>query len=325
MTPVASPALGFSLTLSAQPSEWSVAYTISNQDVDSSRLPVAPFPITATLTNGSATFTVSDTSKISVGMVVGGDGVVAGSKVLSFVTNTSVTIADPATVNGPNLIYFCTTYRDFKLGAQERVKEYGSYVFTEGRQAESGELTFNFGPLKSNALRDTPIKTWFREEEFYWPPVLLSNQVIIDNGTGGDPGAGNLVSIRNEALFTHRKYSGLTKFKVEQFFNALPWPDSFFDYISMSPTGFSYDYLVGRATVEECLHGTVGLIGYTFVSTHPRYPGVIITGRSINPTNFTSWQDHVIHADQTPRDGGFLMEVVTAIAPTSSQIPPWIT
>lgn len=52
-----------------------------------------------TLTSGSATATIASTTDIAIGMFVSGTGIPYGAKVVSFVTNTSVTLTSPAYVS----------------------------------------------------------------------------------------------------------------------------------------------------------------------------------------------------------------------------------
>lgn len=62
--------------------------------------PRNPVFLSGTLTNGSPTITVASTTGVFVGQQINGTGIPAGATVLSFVSNTSITLSANATLSG---------------------------------------------------------------------------------------------------------------------------------------------------------------------------------------------------------------------------------
>jgi hypothetical protein len=70
------------------------------QSITVAYAPRNPVFLSGTLTNGSPTIAVASTTGIFVGQQINGTGIPAGATVLSFVSNTSITLSANATMNG---------------------------------------------------------------------------------------------------------------------------------------------------------------------------------------------------------------------------------
>lgn len=312
---------GFDLVLAAEPSEFAVAYTISNINQTRGKIKQLrpPVRISTATTSGNSTVTMSDTTGLVKGMTALGSGIPVNANIISIVANTSVTLSQKATASATIDAVYAFTYFNFSEGQGERVDQFGDYIFTQNQQARAGELTYVFGPYKNDTDALVPIYDHYTEEDMGWPSVM-SNYLQHTHNTGtASP------SSQHQAIWLNHEYKGMTQYRIRQYFNAVPFPQSQFVTASMAPTAFSFNYLVDADSVGECLHNGISLEGIQFIGG-PN-DGVNILPVGIVATNFIQWADHFIHISQTRRVGGYFMETVEAKNPKTSltvnAIPNW--
>lgn len=222
-----------------------------------------------------------------------------------------------------------TTYRAFKWHTDPGGTEsFYDYIFSfPEEQTRDGMVGFNFAKSKTEAEKNTAVKTWKTFGNHYWPPVLKSVKFFQDrsfpvstNGTDGGVVLAARLYARIEyippasegTLFLHEVFTSPTPFSI----GPSPVP---------MPTAVSWDYHSSSGSFPECLHGKLVFPAMrTAYASYSSGGGAASAngaagGQVFPATNFETWQPYTSMEAQEQAHGAWVRTRVTVFPPAEPE------
>jgi hypothetical protein len=224
-----------------------------------------------------------------------------------------------------------TIYNQWKEAIHpQSSQDWGGYVYGDTVQASTGWLGFLWVKRKTETEKNTPYRTFTRNGNHRWPPVLYSLNFIQDasfpastNGPDGSIVRAPRVFVRQ--VFKPESNEG-SLFKYEYFLS-----DSKYEippYPAPQPQEVSYDFLGASGTFPECLHKKIvirpqrtAVAKYSIGGGEQGVGGGVLGGQLFPSTEpFEDWVPYVISDNQTFQAGQYNRERVTVYPPILDNI-----
>lgn len=192
-------------------------------------------------------------------------------------------------------------------------KGFGNHVLTDipGEEA-SGWVSFWFVKPKTTEEMAVPFREKADlEEGVDWPPVLtgLSWYSI---PRYQEPGGGDTYVERINWEPVFKRFDGLTQVVTREFFAPTKFEIEL--PLQMRPSGFIFDYVLGKFELERCLHSLL-VFSFSTGSSDWFYP-LLNSDLTVPATNVTDWPAEVVIADnQREVAGGYLRTQKVAMNP----------
>lgn len=224
-----------------------------------------------------------------------------------------------------------TLYRDWKPAEWPQASgDWGGYVYADSMPSPSDWLSFLWVKKKTQTEKDTPYRTFTRNGNHRWPPVLYSLKFLQDpsfpastNGPGGSIIRAPRVFVRQ--IFKPESNEG-SMFKYEYFLS-----DSKYEippYPAPQPQEVSYDFLGASGTFPECLHKKIvipamrtAVAKFSVGGGEQGVGGGVLGGQMFPSTEpFEDWTPYVISDKQVFQQGQYERERVTVYPPILDNI-----
>ncbi len=151
------------------------------------------------------------------------------------------------------------------------------------------------------------VDTYETSVDYYWPPVFsLIEFMDWERRDGG-------VDIRPRVEYDPEGYRGPCKAIRYRSWSKVP--QSLLSPNQMLPTAIIYSSPFFEINIPACLHGAVELVANTS-NTDPVYVLNVGSARTVPATNYTTWPDFIVAADdQEPYKGGYLRTTTLVYKP----------
>ena len=185
-----------------------------------------------------------------------------------------------------------TRFADWELGQKDRTfdTEWQDYVFVDTENAAPGRRSFIFAKDKTEAEADVPFETYFDNEFYRWPTVLVQRLRIYRNTVAsGNTGSYNGINYIKSAAEVN------SLIKVEHFQSPRPYAQKKLRHI----VPITDDLVLPEQTINDCLHGRLELFKQP-TDTGGVGIGVAVdevntgVGYTVPATNFTDWTPLVL-------------------------------
>lgn len=223
-----------------------------------------------------------------------------------------------------------TVYKDWPQAIPERKGEYGNYVYADSAESPGEWLSFLWVKHKTETEKNTPYRSFTKNGNHRWPPVLYSLKFIQNsafpvstNGPGGSIIRGVRPFVRQ--VFKPESNEG-SLFKYEYFMSDTPY--NIPPYPAPQPQEVSYDFLGVSGTFPECLHRKIvippmrtAIAQYSVGGGEAGAAGGVLGGQTFPATEpFEDWIPYVVSDEQTFAEGQYNRVKVTVFPPILDNI-----
>jgi hypothetical protein len=233
---------------------------------------------------------------------------------------------DANSFNPTTLLEAGTPYKSCSfIAVKPRMGSQGfeDYVYTYNERSDQF-IWFYFGYKKSPDEKNTPFRTFTTNQEYPWPAVL-EDLYFVQSSFAQSVWDGLQMQTTPTILPRYRFRPSVSVDSlcvVEQFLDAVPWPQQDLEHVQPIPTEINASYIGADVSFPRCLHGKVVIkeflpnarIVYGAGMVQPA-PGRSISEMTFPATNFTDWAPFTLEDRQQPTGGMFLRERITIYPP----------
>jgi hypothetical protein len=224
-----------------------------------------------------------------------------------------------------------TIYKDWQQAIYPQAQgDFGGYVYADSVQAQGDWLGFLWVKRKSETEKNTPYRTYTKNGNHRWPPVLyrldfLQNPAFPASTNGPDGSIVRAPRIFVRQVFKPESNEG-SMFKYEYFlsdtkYNIPPHP-------APQPQEVSYDFLGCSGTFPECLHEKIeikpqrtAIAKYSVGGGEQGAAGGVLSGQVFPKTRpFVDWIPYIVSDEQTFSEGQYNRVRVTVYPPILNNI-----